>query len=576
MANSAPSADDLMGQMHSISPAGNPPQPQGPSGPDLMTRMGGIAPPPVPQPGTPGAPGGDQSTWRGIGRNVGAGMAEGGGTGIDILTDPVGNLLMRPLGIAGAFAYDAAAPYLGLPRLSPEQRADITGANAPPEQRGVGSMAVSQIGRAIGADPGTVAPQGTTEAAVRAGAQGAVLGGALGGGVIPAIVGGAGAVGGNALAGTLPDWAAPMANLGVNALLQIGAGRIAGGGTSNIQPNDAATAILARQKYGVPIDATDVTPGSPYRSPGGVQGKMDAWQGALVRELGEDPNTPDVLSRNRITNDVMTNTASRAGQVMDNVANRTTIGPMRTYAMLQQLQQVENSLPLTPGLDIPAISRNIAAIKQQVDPTTGQMTGTAAQAFTRTGGLLDRLEGNSNTDVASVGGRLSNIVDNAFIESATPQDATDLTQAKYQWRLMKTLQPLVAKASGGNIDPGAFMTQALSASRRFDPSTGGIAYTGGGNIGDLGRIGMLIKNGPQTTAPPPVAQNLITMPGLRDVLNLLEAGGRRYIAGPLARSGWNANQQFNNALTGPSGGTWSSGVPAGLAIGGNPLVTPTP
>jgi hypothetical protein len=575
MAADAPSADDLLGQMHGMSPAGQPPQPQGPSGPDLITQMGGIAPPATPQPGTAGAPGGDQSTWRGVGRNVGAGMAEGGGAGLDILSDPVGNLVMRPLTTAGAFLYDAAAPYVGLPRLTADQRNDLTGGNATPEQRGPGSILVSQAGKAIGADPAAVVPQGPTEAAGRAAGAGAVLGGAFGGGILPAIAGTVGGAGGSAVSTQVPDWAAPMANLVTNALTQIGAGRIGGSGTSSVQPNDAATAVLARQKYGIPIDATDVTPGSPYRTQSGVQAKMDAWQAALVREVGEDPNTPDVLSRNRVTNDVMTNTATRAGQVMDGVANRTTIGPMQSYAMLQKVQQIENSLPLTPGLDIPAIIRNIAAIKQAVDPVTGQMTGTAAQAFTRTGGLLDKLEGNSNRDVANIGGQLSDAVDNAFIKSATPQDATDATQAKYQWRLMKTLQPLVAKASGGNIDPGAFMTQAVNASRRFDPSTGGIAYTGGGNIGELARIGALIKNGPQTTTPPPVASPIFTAPGVRDVINLVDAAGRRFITGPYARSGWNANQQFNNALTGPSGGTWSSGLLPGMATGSNALMTPT-
>jgi hypothetical protein len=33
------------------------------------------------------------------------------------------------------------------------------------------------------------------------------------------------------------------------------------------------------------------------------------------------------------------------------------------------------------------------------------------------------------------------------------------------------------------------MQKVINASRRFDGSTGGVAYTGGGPLGDLGRVG---------------------------------------------------------------------------------------
>jgi hypothetical protein len=52
MAAGTPSADDLISQMHGMSPAGQPPQPQGPSGSDLITQMQAIAPPSTPQPAT--------------------------------------------------------------------------------------------------------------------------------------------------------------------------------------------------------------------------------------------------------------------------------------------------------------------------------------------------------------------------------------------------------------------------------------------------------------------------------------------------------------------------------------------
>jgi hypothetical protein len=42
------------------------------------------------------------------------------------------------------------------------------------------------------------------------------------------------------------------------------------------------------------------------------------------------------------------------------------------------------------------------------------------------------------------------------------------------------------------------MNAVKTASRRFDPGTGGMAYTGGGNIGELARIGTLMRPAPNS------------------------------------------------------------------------------
>lgn len=126
---------------------------------------------------------------------------------------------------------------------------------------------------------------------------------------------------------------------------------------------------------------------------------------------------------------------------------------------------------------------------------------------------------------------------------------------------MRTIDPMVAGSRDGNISPDAFMQKVVGASRKFDSPTGGIAYTGGGNIGELAKIGKLMRAPPQTGTAD------------RSIINLLALGGTgapllfdpTYTAaipstlalnravGAYLRSGGQANRVINNALKPPLG-----------------------
>ena len=80
-------------------------------------------------------------------------------------------------------------------------------------------------------------------------------------------------------------------------------------------------------------------------------------------------------------------------------------------------------------------------------------------------------------------------VQDRFSASAGPDAAATLKNLDSQWRAMKTVQPLAAKSTMGDIGPGGLMQPTVTTSNRFDGSTGGIAYTGGGPMGDLARVG---------------------------------------------------------------------------------------
>jgi hypothetical protein len=565
-----------------------------PPGYTVDDQNSSAAPPPLP-PGytldqaTPPVP---LTTWRGVAKNAAAATAVDAPSAIfDFLSNAGANIL-HPLVVAGGTAYDALAPTFGLPRMTPEQRADLYGlpqpgqTQLPPEQQQLGTRVMTAADAAIPGQTAATLPASPVEAMVRRGVAGAETGAVLvPGGVLPAIAGGVGTAAAPVVAEHVPDWAKPGTELAVAAIPQVAAGAAASRGRPTVDAADAATVHLAREKYKIPLNAPDITPGSQFRTPASVQGSMDAFQGNIVKELGENPNTPDLLSRNRITTGAMDNTATRVGQGFDDVASRTNINPTETGNAITKLAHIDGTLDLEAGLtdaNKAAIRRNIDLVQNAAAKGNGSISGADYQALTTTKGAIDRLAGNSDPNVAAVGMQIKSALDDAFQASASPADQATLSQLRYQWRLMKTVQPLVEKAQGANIDPGEFMTRAVAASRKLDGSTGGMAYTGGGTIGELARIGGLISRGP-TPVSPSIVQDIVHPPGgplayfmdpkLAAVAHGAQVAGKQ-IAGPYLRSGFNTQQVINNALYRP---TLLEGAALGYGAGaaGNQLMPPT-
>ena len=511
------------------------------------------------------------TTVRGVAKNVGAAGLDFVANIGDFITNAGANLL-HPLVVAGGTAYDALAPSVGLPRMTPEQRADLYGqpqpgeAQLPPEQQQPGTRLVNAVDAAIPGQTAATLPASPTEAAVRRGVAGGATTLALGpGGILPIIAGAAGPVAAPLVAENVPEWARPGTELAVNTVPQMLTGANASRGSSTVDVADAATAQLARGKYKIPINATDITPGSQFRTPASMQKSLDAFQGTIIKELGQDPNTSDLVSRNRITTGpggVMERTATDVGNKFNDVASRTDISQMHTYNAITKLAAIDHGLDLEAGLtdaNKAAIRRNIDLVQNAAAKGNGIISGADYQALTRTGTPLDRLASNSDPNVAAIGMQVKSALDDAFHASASAEDKAKLTEARYQWRLMKTVQPLVERAQGANIDPAAFAARAVAASRKLDGSTSGIAYTGG-TISELARIGDLIGRGPAPVSPS-VVGDLMHPPGgplaylmdpkLAAVAHGAQVVGRQ-VAGPYLRSGFNAQQVINNALYRPS------------------------
>jgi hypothetical protein len=265
-----------------------------------------------------------------------------------------------------------------------------------------------------------------------------------------------------------------------------------------VKPEIAPLADRFINQYGIDLDPTQLTANPTYKIMADQAGKAPfsgagnriaqarlQWQQATAGEMGE-------AAPNGITHEVMDNAATRIGKVIDGVAARTTIQP--DTALFDNLMTIGRDFPkfgLTADQQTP-VRAQFQNVLRAFQDGNGRMSGEAYQNLIQTGGPLDRIITSDDPTVAAFGMRIKSALDGAFERSAAPGDQAALRQANYQYRVMKTLQPLVEqKGLTGDINPNGLLQRVRAQSARFDTSNGGIAYTGGGKLGDLAYGGQL-------------------------------------------------------------------------------------
>jgi len=374
-----------------------------------------------------------------------------------------------PVLAGGGLAARATAE--AVPALAPAVSLLSGGARAAPDagqlaRLGTALGTLSAQGAVTGATTGalTAAPdQSTAEGALQGGMTGAVAGPVIGAASYPlrALVGRVANM-------TTPDaaaWAQKAADLGVD-----------------VDPSKLTTnptyKLLADQSGKLPLSGVD------------DMAQRRQWQQAVAKLFGEDTNSG-------ITYDVMGRAADRIGGVFDDIANRTRIQggtPLQSDLTNIALEMPQYGLTEAQKTPIKAQFQNVLSA---FSDGNGEITGKAYQNLTQTGGPLDSVISSTDPTVSAFGMKIKNALDNAFQRSASPEDQAALTEARQQYRAMKTVQPLVEQRGAmGDVNPNALKQRVIAQSTRFDPSTGGFAYTGGGAMGDLANIGQLFF-GPQ-------------------------------------------------------------------------------
>lgn len=261
--------------------------------------------------------------------------------------------------------------------------------------------------------------------------------------------------------------------------------------------------IDAARKFDIPITAGQATGSKPVQvletvlsnlpgSSGRMQAVRAAQQRAFNREVlktaGEtaDAATPDVMSR----------ISSRLSNAFERIPAGQTV--KLDNKLLGDLAVVEARYArnLTPD------QRGIVA--QYLDDilTHGEnIPGNAYQAWRSRISARANSTGDSELKTALNG--IYKALDRAFDRSATPAAAKAMQDVRSQYKAFKAIQPLAEK--GADVSPAALRAQVAKSTPDF-------AMGGGGDLGQLARLGMGLKDsiGDSGTAQRLFYQGLLT------------------------------------------------------------------
>ena len=331
------------------------------------------------------------------------------------------------------------------------------------------------------------------------------------------------------------------------------AGRAIGAGANALMRTaiDPMTASLARRaaELGIPIRPPQMS-SSPFVSkldqmagqlPGAVTPRLAAeQQGAVTRAVsrtfGENTDT--------LTPATMQAAKKRIGGEFKDVLSRMSIAPDDTLANDLGGIVHDASRFLRPD-DANIIKNHLEDVFSKFSAGNGEIEGKAYQALVQKGSALDdSIKGTGPEKNYAM--RLRDALDEAAKRSSDPELAQRLTQAKYQWKNMKTVQPLVTRGVPGEISP-------LALNTRVNTQFPDRAFTGAGDLGDIADVAQQFMRQPRDSGTP------IGTAILNRLVPAAAAGGASY---------WTGNDWLKSAGWGLAGlaGT------AALARGGSSLL----
>jgi Cell Wall Hydrolase len=270
-----------------------------------------------------------------------------------------------------------------------------------------------------------------------------------------------------------------------------GANRLAG----SISPETAALAATARNQFGIPINAGQMSETPAVRFMNSVTSRLpfsgatadnalqqSAFNRAVSNTFGE--------SADKITPAVMQGAKRRIGAVFDNVAKNTDI-TLDAQLGNDLMTPIREATSVLPEVEVKPLMKQVTNILDTLGPGN-VISGDSYQALTRKGAPLDRVMNSQDPNVRHYAGQIKDALDSALQRYALPGMADDLREARLQYKNMKTVEDLASKSTTGDISPSLLM-QAVRK------SYGNMAYNGGGDIGDLARIGQRFLKEPPSS-----------------------------------------------------------------------------
>lgn len=305
--------------------------------------------------------------------------------------------------------------------------------------------------------------------------------------------------------------------------------------SANLTPEQQALVAAAKAR-GIPLDAADVTGSRPLKTIRDVLGQLPmtgdtqariqaAKQAAYNRAVGgtfgkaEDALTPQVLSQAR----------SDIGQRFTDLATRNSA--QVDNAVLGKLAGVVDEANRFSTADVSRVVANYAdEILSKVD-ANGKIPGQAYRALDSQMGRTMR--STTNGDIRHTVGQLRDELRAAMDASIAPADQAGWKEARRQYANLMTVAPLAAKSETGDVSGKTLLAAALRGNKSG-------AFTGGGDLGELGRIGraFVAEQTPNSGTPQRTfMQNMLTSPNPLGVLYQYGLGGVSMPAQAVLNSG---------------------------------------
>lgn len=365
--------------------------------------------------------------------------------------------------------------------------------------------AFADIGRRIGQFTGAVSESDVdaskrTDAALMntgAGMTGNVLG-QVAASLPAAFVPGANTIAGSAIAGAAMGGLQPtgtedstVTNMvlgGAGGAAGQAAGRAIGRAIRPVQSTlgpEAARLAAAAQQRGIPLDAADLTGSRPLTTMRDVlaqlpltadaqaaqqAAKQAAFNRAVAATIGQQADA--------VTPDVARAAQRKIGQQFTDLSARNTLNADST--LLNALAAVQAQATRYGTDDVArVVSNNIDDILSRVE-TGDTIPGQAYRLVDSQMGRIMRQT--SNGDVRHNVGQVRDALRAAMDRSISPADQAAWRQARSQYANLLRVAPLAARDEVGDISGRAL----LGVANRGGNSA---AFTGGGELGELGRIG---------------------------------------------------------------------------------------
>lgn len=209
-----------------------------------------------------------------------------------------------------------------------------------------------------------------------------------------------------------------------------------------------------------------------------------AFNRALTAQIGGDANAQ------RLTPDVFKSAMDASGGKIGEIAKKTSIKlDAESVSLLDS--QVVNAEKFSTDTVAKIVRNYVGEIKGKSG--AGEVNG---EVFRKINSEIGRrIRSTSDGDLKSA---LSDLQDNLHdLLSKNIKDSDDifaLQTARRQYAIGKTLEPLVAKSTTGDISPAALMGAVTNSSSKKSAMA-----RGGGDMGDLARIGQLFLKEPPSS-----------------------------------------------------------------------------